>query len=211
MKQLKVVFTSGVLKLEGRLLVPSRSGAGPGVVLCHPHPLYGGTMDNNVIHAACRALADKGITSLRFNFRGVGQSEGSHDAGEGEAEDALAALSFLAGREEADRDRIGLMGYSFGGAVALAAGMDDGLVKAVAAVSPAGMPVLSPGNLKPRLIVCGTDDTLVPPRLIFQGKESFTGNGAGAIELIQGADHFWQGREAEAAELIASFFVRHLG
>ena len=119
MKQRKVFFQSGALNLEGRLVSPRRAETGAGVVICHPHPLYGGSMDNNVVYAVSKALAEKGITSLCFNFRGVGRSEGLHDDGRGEIDDTLAAIAFLAGCSEIDSGRVGLAGYSFGGAVAL--------------------------------------------------------------------------------------------
>ncbi len=208
MRQEKVAFRSGALLLEGRLVVPARGGAIPGVILCHPHPLYGGSMENNVIHAVARGLAEEGIASLRFNFRGVGQSEGTYDDGRGEVDDALAAVSFLAGLEEVSCAGVGMMGYSFGGTVALKAGMRDDTVKAVAAVSPVEIPDL--GGPKPRLVVCGAADSLVPAAGALREKERIIGGGAGSIELVEGADHFWSGCEGVMAGLVCSFFVRHL-
>ncbi|MEW5785125.1 MAG: alpha/beta fold hydrolase [Bacillota bacterium] len=208
MKQQKLVYQSGSLNLEGRLAIPSRAGAAAGVVLCHPHPLFGGTMNNNVISAVSRALVEKGIATLCFNFRGVGQSEGSYDNGRGEADDARAAVSFLAGREEIDSSRLGLAGYSFGGAIALLAGMEDDTVKAVAAVSPAGLPEF--GRAKPRLVVCGTWDSQIPVSKILQEEERISGGGAGTVEIVEGADHFWRGYEAVLADLVVTFFLRHL-
>jgi alpha/beta superfamily hydrolase len=208
MQQEKVFFNSGNLILEGRLAMPSHTGADPGVVLCHPHPLYGGSMNNNVIYTVSRALVEKGFAALRFNFRGVGRSEGPHDEGRGERDDALAAVSFLAGREGVDRSRLGLMGYSFGGAVALAAGMREETVKAVAAVSPVEIPALN--SAKPRLVVCGGRDTMTPASEVLAAKERITAGGAGLVEVIAGADHFWMGFEEELAGLVAFFFARHL-
>ena len=207
MQQEKVWFKSGPLKLEGRLLIPPEAATGPvpGVVLCHPHSLYGGSMNNNVTHAVSRALAEKGMAALLFNFRGVGLSEGAYDHGRGEAEDARAAVSFLAGRDDIDGARLGLMGYSFGGTVALAAGLRDGAVKAVAAVSPPEMPELS--GSKPRLVVRGSRDTLLSASGIMLEKDRITGDGAGSVEVIEGADHFWGGYETVLAGLIVSFFT----
>lgn len=210
MKQEKVVFKSGALNLEGRLLVPAEAGAGPvpGVVLCHPHPQYGGNMNNSVTHAVSRALAAKGITALLFNFRGVGLSEGAYSHGRGETEDARAAISFLTGREGIDRFKLGLMGYSFGGTIALAAGLQDSAVKAVAAVSPPEMPEFS--GPKPRLVVCGSKDTLVSASGILQEKDRITGDGSGSVKIIEGADHFWGGYEGELAALVVFFFITNL-
>jgi uncharacterized protein len=210
MQQKKIAFTSGAFQLEGRLLLPGETAPGllPGVVLCHPHPLYGGSMNNNVTHAVSRALAGKGMAALLFNFRGVGSSEGAYDHGRGEMEDALAAVSYLSGCDELDRDRLGLMGYSFGGTIALAAGMRDNTVKAVAAVSPPEMPELV--GTKPRLVICGSEDTLVSASGIVKEKERIIGDGVGSVEIIEGADHFWGGNEGQLAELIVAFFARKL-
>lgn len=208
MKNDKVFFQSGALNLEGRLVIPPCAGAG--VVICHPHPLYGGSMANNVVYAVSRALTKKGIASFCFNFRGVGRSEGVHDGGQGEIDDTLAAIAFLADRSEIESGRVGLAGYSFGGAVALNAAMQSGRIKAVAAVSPPEIPDLS-NCTGPRLILCGLEDNLIPASFIFQQKEKITGpDGAGAVEVIKGADHFWHGYEEVLASRIASFFQQHL-
>ena len=90
--------------------------AAPGAVICHPHPMYGGSMDNNVVEAIIAAMWRRGYATLRFNFRGVGASEGEYDGGEGEAEDARAAVEFLAAQPDIDRGAIALAGYSFGAA-----------------------------------------------------------------------------------------------
>lgn len=88
-----------------------------GVVICHPHPLYGGNMHNNVVDAMDRGFSAKGFTTLRFNFRGVGMSEGIHDEGEGEVRDAIASLAFL--KQQIDADAyVMIAGYSFGAWVA---------------------------------------------------------------------------------------------
>lgn len=210
MRQRKVFFQSGALNLEGRLVSPRRAETGAGVVICHPHPLYGGSMDNNVVYAVSKALAEKGITSLCFNFRGVGRSEGLHDDGRGEIDDTLAAIAFLAGCSEIDSGRVGLAGYSFGGAVALNAVMQCDTVKAVAAISPPEVPALGSAAW-PRLILCGSEDTLVSAISILQQKERITGlDGAGVIEVIKGADHFWHRSEEVMATRVASFFQQHL-
>lgn len=205
--QEKVMFQNGVLKLEGRLLIPAAAGSGPmpGVVLCHPHPQYGGSMNNNVTDAVSRAMTERGVAALLFNFRGVGLSEGVYDHGRGEMEDVRAAVSYLSGREEIDSARIGLIGYSFGGTIALAAGLQDDTVKAVAAVSPPELPDLS--GPKPRLIVCGSKDTLVSASAILQERELIIGDGSGSVEIIEGADHFWNGYETVLADLVVSFFT----
>jgi uncharacterized protein len=106
----KRVLIEGRCKLEGILNENSQRG---GVVICHPHPLYGGDMHNNIVNAMEEGFADLGFTTLRFNFRGVGASEGSYGEGQGEVEDLVGAVEFLKGH--LDRDAvIMLAGYSFG-------------------------------------------------------------------------------------------------
>ncbi len=210
MNREQLFFISGALKLEGRLAAPLRTGAGAGVVICHPHPLYGGSMENNVVRALSRALAEKGIAVLCFNFRGVGRSEGAHDGGRGEIDDALAAIDFMAERNAIDPGRLGLAGYSFGGAVALSAAVRSGRIRAVAAVSPPEIPDLSNCD-KPRLVLCGSVDALIPASSILRHEEMIIGpDAAGAVEVIEGADHFWHGHEAEAGGRTALFFLQHL-
>jgi alpha/beta superfamily hydrolase len=93
---------AGDVQLEAVLHLPDGVPPFAGVVVCHPHPRYGGDMNNNVVLAVTRALTDRGIAALRFNFRGVGGSAGSYDDGRGETEDAQHALDALASREEID-------------------------------------------------------------------------------------------------------------
>lgn len=205
---MRVSLISGGLSLEASLDLPGHPGPYPGVVLCHPHPLYGGNMDNNVILAVGRALAGAGIASLRFNFRGVGRSRGSFDNGVGEREDARSALDFLAGHEEIKPGCIGVMGYSFGGMVALAVAGMDSAAKAVAAVSP----VVQSGALreceKPKFIVCGAEDSIIPPASVLQAAAGMAE--PKRVEVVPGADHFWWGREDEIAGRVAEFFKESL-
>jgi len=106
----KRVIIEGECKLEGILNENSKRG---GVIICHPHPLYGGDMHNNVVNAIEEGFADLGFTALRFNFRGVGASEGSYGEGQGEVEDLLSTVDFLKGKMDSDATII-LAGYSFG-------------------------------------------------------------------------------------------------
>ncbi|MFB3828589.1 MAG: alpha/beta hydrolase [Bryobacteraceae bacterium] len=101
-------------KLEARLDLPDEP-PGEAALVCHPHPLYGGTMHNKVVHRLARGLARSGSVVLRFNFRGVGRSEGKHAHGAGELEDARAALSWL--RAQHPGLPFALAGFSFGSRV----------------------------------------------------------------------------------------------
>ncbi len=104
-------------------------------IVAHPHPLYGGTMDNKVVTTLARALFDAGADVYRFNFRGVGQSEGEHDSGRGETEDMLRVIQFAQTRSPMHLP-LWAAGFSFGGAVALAASEQQSLDKMIL-VAPA--------------------------------------------------------------------------
>jgi alpha/beta superfamily hydrolase len=119
--RVSIAVTHG--QLEGLLREPTSTTPFAAVVLCHPHPLGGGTMNNNVVYRAARALGDAGAAVLRFNFRGVGTSTGRHDDGVGEEDDALAALDFLATRHP--RVPLWMACFSFGARVGLTVGARD--------------------------------------------------------------------------------------
>ena len=199
-----VMFQSGDLSLEGALHLPATTPA-PGVAVCHPHPLYGGDMDNNVVVAACQALAERGIAALRFNFRGAGRSEGVFQEGGGERDDVRAALTHLASLPEIDAKRVGLAGYSFGALVA--AEVASGALRGLALVSP---PVAF-SDLRvawgcPALLLAGDGDSLVPADRLHVIAE------APGVELhvFEGADHSWWGFEDELGETLGQFFARHV-
>jgi alpha/beta superfamily hydrolase len=118
------------VQLEGEIY----SGTSPGVVLCHPHPLYGGSMDSVVVQAIFSKLADAGLASLRFNFRGTGNSTGSHGSGDAEVCDVLGAIDHL--KTLSGCETICLAGYSFGAAVALKALEESKAARFVAVALP---------------------------------------------------------------------------
>src|SRR5438105_560309 len=107
---------AGDVQLEAMLHLPGPDRPAALLVVCHPHPLYGGSMDNNVVAALCEAALQEGMAALRFNFRGVGASEGVHGGGEPEAADLLAVLDFAA--TQTGGGTPSLAGYSFGARVA---------------------------------------------------------------------------------------------
>jgi uncharacterized protein len=202
MTESHITFRSGDLTLEGMLARPERS-ASPGAVICHPHPMYGGSMDNNVVEAIIAAMWRRGYATLRFNFRGVGASEGEYDGGEGEAADARAAVEFLAAQPDIDRGAIALAGYSFGAAVALRAGLGESRVARVIAVA---LPVaamdsgINSAATKPALLVSGDRDTYSPIPALEQSMRKL--GAAATLKVIAGADHFFGGYEpALAAEI----------
>lgn len=200
----RVVFPCGDIQLEGVLHLPENKEPLPVVVVCHPHPLYDGDMDNGVVLAVSSALEKSQIATLRFNFRGVGSSGGSYDEGRGEQDDVVAALDFLAAVKEIDVQRIGLAGYSFGGMVAEAVAMKDKRVRQLALISPvleqAAWAQLKKYSL-PKLIIIGDEDTTI----VFRPFQRYFGE-ARQYQIIPGADHFWSGFEEILGNKIACFF-----
>src|ERR1700719_3146739 len=115
MDEIQVSFRSGDLTLEGLLANPG--GGAPAAVVCHPHPMYGGSMYNNVVERILAAMWQAGYATLRFNFRGVGASDGEHDGGRGEVDDAAAAMTYLRSQPGVARSGAVMAGYSFGAMV----------------------------------------------------------------------------------------------
>ena len=208
MNETYIKFPCGSLMLEGALSYPEGDRLFAAVVVCHPHPLYGGSMDNNVVCAVCKALHLASIVTLRFNFRGVGGSDGSLAEGLGSIEDVKVAISYVSELENVDHDRIGLVGYSFGGAVALNTAPQDERVKAVAAVSPAlTLTSFDPlkNYTKPKFLISGGRDNVISP-IRFQSLAEEISEPKGC-RVVPGADHFWIGHEAEVAKAVGSFFA----
>jgi alpha/beta superfamily hydrolase len=202
----KVTFQAGNLTLEGLLWTPAGGGE-KGAVLCHPHPLYGGDMHNNVVSALAEALQKQNIATLRFNFRGTGQSEGSHGGGEAEKEDVKAAVSYLLSRQAVST--LAVVGYSFGAAVGLRAGAEDARVSALVGVAlPVGMRDASflLSCTKAKLFVAGDQDNFCPlPAL----KDLFAKcPEPKEMTVIPGTDHFFWGQEAEVARAVVEFLGR---
>lgn len=206
-----VRFTAGPLSLAGHLTLSSQQGRCPGVVVCHPHPLYGGDMDNSVVRAVCAALVSKGLATLRFNFRGVGSSQGTFDQGAGEQEDLRGALAFLALQPSLDPARLGVVGYSFGAIVALAVAAVYPQVKALCAISPPfgpNLPQPDTWGLKPKLIVTGDADPFVQPLSLEKWAHSLPQ--PAEFRSFEETDHFWLATEDELGVTVADFFGRSL-
>ena len=211
MDERRITFRSGQLHLEGILALPRGAGPFPAVVVCHPHPLHGGSMDNNVVRSLCQALTRISLASFRFNFRGVGHSEGQFDQGLGEQEDVEAAVSFISGLKEVDSSRMGLAGYSAGAAFALPMGSRDERIRALAAVSP---PLTMfdfaflQGCRQPKFLISGTEDDFTPVEWFLELCGNLTE--PREYQTIEGADHFWWGHESSLASEVADFFTQSL-
>ena len=190
--------------LEARVEDPSPGRAPPACgVVCHPHPLYGGTMQNKVVHSVARAMQELGVPTVRFNFRGVGNSAGHYDAGVGELEDALSACAWA--RRHWDCEALWLAGFSFGSAVALQAAAVARPAMLVTVAPPVGRiivsPVLRPGC--PWLVVQGDRDELVDVASV----RRWVGEFRPPPQLVElpGAEHFFHGRLGELRAAVAGF------
>ena len=211
MKQARVSFPSGELFLEGILSIPEGAGPFPAVIVCHPHPLYGGSMDNNVVYSLSETLTQASLSSFKFNFRGVGGSQGELGQGIGEQEDVEAAISFISTLKDVDSKRIGLAGYSAGAGFALPIGLNDVRIKAMAAVSPP----LSMFDFdflkvcpKPKLLISGGGDNFTSADQFLEFCQNLPE--PKEYESIEGADHFWWGYESRLATKVTAFFIKIL-
>ena len=213
--------SSRALQLEGVLHFVEDDGQLPAAVICHPHPLGGGSMHNGVVVAIARALASRGVLTLRFNFRGVGASQGVHDNGRGERDDVAGALDWLLAQPAVDPQRVSLVGYSFGACVGLVHAHADPRVSAFAAVglavefcdpdamrpftgSSQDLSQPAPGAFTcPKLFITGERDQLALPgemrKLVERLPEPKS------VQIVPGADHFWWGSERKVGELVADF------
>jgi alpha/beta superfamily hydrolase len=171
------------------------------VVFAHPHPQHGGTMHTKAVYRATKALARIGCVVLRFNFRGVGQSEGAWDEGRGEREDFRAALDFMAARHP--ELELWAAGFSFGSWVALTVGAADDRVSLLLGIAPAvnmhDYSVLE-SSTKPKFFIHGERDELIPLRTL----REFYGRLPEPRELvvIDGADHLFDGRVLEVGDAV---------
>lgn len=172
-------------------------------VVCHPHPLFGGTLDNKVVYTVARSFHDLGLPTIRFNFRGVGKSAGSFADGLGETDDTLAAVA--AGRERWPQAALWLAGFSFGGAVALRAAMQaapERLVAVAPAIKRVPMDDVTPPTY-PWLIVQGDADELVNHQEVLDWAATLPR--APEIALLPGVGHFFHGKLNELREAITRF------
>ena len=210
---IKSLFIDGPAGRLEALLNAGAENATHAAVVCHPHPLFGGTLHNKVVFHTMKALNSFGFPVLRFNFRGTGLSHGEHDNGNGEVEDVRTALDWL---EAEFHLPLIFAGFSFGAAVGLKAASSDARVEALIAVGTPVVPVAAEAEapriytfdflrdcVKPKLFVSGARDQFGP-----RGKlEALVASVAEPKKLvvIEGADHFFEGRLRELREAIESW------
>ena len=184
----RVTFLSDQIEIEGLL---EEASSNRGAVITHPHPLYGGDMNNHVVEKVHQAFRHRGYTTLRFNFRGTGLSQGHYDDGIGEQIDLTAAVEFLL---ERGCDRIHLAGYSFGAWVIALTCQKKGWSWPVTLISPpvGFIDFDDVGRLSGlELVITGSDDDIAPPDAIRRMLPTW--NPAAHFEIIDGSDHFYGG------------------
>jgi alpha/beta superfamily hydrolase len=177
-------------------------------IVCHPHPLFGGTMHNKVVYRIARAFQDAGFAVLRFNFRGTGQSEGTHDEGRGEQDDLRAAIQFMENKYAGAE--IWLAGFSFGSAVMLRAACGNPSIRALIA---AGVPVTKVDFQhvvhcdRPKLFVQGALDQFGTREDLQAFVERL--DEPKQWKIIEGADHFFAGHLPELSQAVSEFIAQN--
>jgi uncharacterized protein len=216
---IRSLFLDGPAGRLEALLNAGAENATHAALVCHPHPLFGGTLHNKVVFHTMKALNSFGFPVLRFNFRGTGLSQGEHAHGIGEVDDVRAALDWL------DREfhlPLVFAGFSFGAAVGLRAAYDDARTKALTAVGAPVVPVAEADEerrvytyeflrdcAKPKLFVSGARDRFAPHAKL----EALVAALAEPkkLVLIDGADHFFEGRLRELREAIEAWVRQAVG
>ena len=197
------MIPAGPVQLEAQLREP-KQGLRGAVAVCHPHPVYGGTMDNRVVYRASKAAVEAGYAALRFNFRGAGRSTGQFDQGLGEREDATAAIYWLENRYPALD--LAVIGYSFGAWVGLDAGYSAPRIKALVGL---GLPLnlydfaFLISNPKPALYLVGTNDEFCSQENLNRFASRLPSTSS--LHRIEGTDHFFAGHIEEVQMLITEF------
>lgn len=203
------LFLDGpVGRLEAILWTPERSTPPTlAAVVCHPHPLFGGTLHNKVVYRAAKSLDALSTPVLRFNFRGAGLSAGSHDRGQGEQGDVQAAVDFLA--SEFPSAAVLVAGFSFGSWVGLRVGCADPRVTDLIGL---GIPINNTdftylwSCAKPKLFVHGTDDEHGARSKVAELVAALPGENE--LVIVDHADHFFSGHLHQLDQAITNWVVR---
>jgi alpha/beta superfamily hydrolase len=210
---IRSLFLDGPVGRLEALLNAGTENATHAALVCHPHPLFGGTLHNKVVFHTMKALNSFGFPVLRFNFRGAGLSQGEHDNGEGEVDDVRAALNWLDAEFHLP---LVFAGFSFGAAVGLRAACSDSRVKAAIGVGTPVGPVVADSEVprtynfeflqqcaKPKLFISGARDQFGPRAKLEALVASLPE--PKKLVMIEGADHFFEGRLRELREAIEAW------
>ena len=199
-EHLRIAGPAGVL--EAIVEDPGDSGGPSYAVICHPHPLYGGTMENKVVTTLARALRDAGVATVRFNFRGVGASAGAYDQGVGEIADAAAAASW--GELRWPGKTLIIAGFSFGGYVALRLASQRTTARLITVAPAIEMfdAAITATPDCPWLIVQGDADDVVNPKAVIAWAAGL--NPAPRLVVLPGVGHFFHGHLQELRNAVNS-------
>jgi uncharacterized protein len=202
---MRLMIPADSIQLEAQLREPDAGVPRGAVVICHPHPVYGGTMDNRVVYRTGKAANRAGFAALRFNFRGVGNSTGQYDQGIGEKDDVCAAIDWL--EKKYSSKPLAFAGYSFGAWVGLQVASRDPRFKALLGL---GLPL----NLydlqflsdcrKPALYIVGTRDEFCSLENLAKLERRLPATAR--VQRLEGADHFFSGQIDMVEKLIVDFF-----
>ncbi|MDH3746611.1 MAG: alpha/beta fold hydrolase [Gammaproteobacteria bacterium] len=194
-------------KLEAVLQSMADSAPTGAAVVLHPHPQHGGTMHNKVAHTLARTFVRLGFATLRFNFRGTEASQGEYDDGNGELDDALAAIAWM--RDRYPTAPFWLAGFSFGAAIAVRAAVEtdvDGLVSVAPAIYRFATGLKTQPEC-PWLVLQGDEDELID---VDQTVAWVNGLEPGPeLRVVSGAEHFFHGRLLDLREAVSEFVSRH--
>jgi alpha/beta superfamily hydrolase len=197
-KSESLIVRGPVGDLETVIDAPEVGAVGEVAVVCHPHPLHGGTMTNKVAHMLAKSFNSAGIPAIRFNFRGVGKSAGTYAEGIGETDDALAIIEWARSRWVGAS--ISLAGFSFGGAVA---------IRAAAATEPARLVTVAPVDRLPRcpwLVIQGDQDEVVDPSAVQAWIEHLPD--PPELALIPGVGHYFHGTLNQLKQTVLDWLAR---
>lgn len=201
MREEKIFVKNGNLIIETLF---GRASEEKAVVICHPHSLMGGSMYNNVVEAIQEAFATENYSTLRFNFRGVGASTGVYDEGVGEKEDVLAVCDYL---KETGMTKIYFAGYSFGAWVGskVIAQNDKNFFLNILVSPPIDYFEFEWGKLKNKinLLICGNSDQFCDSDTLINKARKINS----PVEIINGADHFYMGKEKELKAVFDKIFI----
>ena len=206
MNEMAVSYEVDGDQVNGIIVQPSPGEAPyPGVVVCHPHPLFGGDMNSSVVVAICSALSDRGIASLRFNFRQSGDGEILNETS---VRDVEMGLQLFDGWEMINSVRMGVAGYSFGAAAMARASTNLTTARALAFVSPPVATVKKSSlgdDARPRYFIVGGRDRLVDPEALSEVVSGMKSQAT--FETLDGADHMLGGYEREIGKRVADFMA----
>jgi alpha/beta superfamily hydrolase len=207
-KEEKVFVPSGGIQLQGLLSNQGALSSKGVVILCHPHPQYGGNMHNTVIATGVRTASEEGFATLRFNFRGVGESGGSYGEGIEERQDVRAAIDYVYSMAKNNDLPIVVLGYSFGAWASLPVAVEDRRVKGMVAIAPP-LEMYDFAFLreckKKKLLIAGDQDLFCPAPLLKRFYEDL--EEPKSLAILPGVDHFFFSHPHSLIPPLKEFFV----